>query len=49
MVSLFLNTEKGYFNIKPDAPFYESIGFLPIPVSKMGLYDSEYRATPVNN
>jgi len=46
--SLFVNAEKGDFTLKPDAPFYDDIGFRPIQAKEIGLYNNEYRATPID-
>lgn len=45
--SLFVNTEKGNFNLKPVALSFERIGFRPIPVDEIGLYNDVYRASPL--
>lgn len=47
MPSIFVNLEKGDYNLRPDAAFFNSIGFRPIPVDEIGLYDDVYRASPV--
>ena len=48
MPSLFVNAGKGDFTINPEfAGYYETIGIRPIPISEMGLYDHNYRASPV--
>jgi hypothetical protein len=35
----------GDFTLRPDAPVLGAIGFEPIPVGQIGLYDDELRAT----
>lgn len=45
----FVNASAGDFRLKPDAPLFASIGFRPLPVEAIGLYQDEYRASwPVN-
>ena len=46
--SPFVDSKNGNFNLKPDASFFESIGFRNIPVKEIGLYNDIYRATPFN-
>ena len=41
----FVNAAKGDFRLKPDAEVFRRIGFRPIPVEEIGLYQDEYRAT----
>ncbi|MBI4978388.1 MAG: right-handed parallel beta-helix repeat-containing protein [Spirochaetes bacterium] len=41
----FVNAAQGDFRLKPDAPLFASVGFKPIPVEAIGLYQDEYRAT----
>jgi hypothetical protein len=41
----FVNAEGGDFALKPDAALYETVGFRPIPVQEIGLYDDAYRAS----
>jgi hypothetical protein len=41
----FVAAAKGDFRLKPDAPLFARIGFRPIPVEEIGLYEDEYRAT----
>ena len=41
----FVNAAKGDFRLKPDAPLFERVGFHPIPVEEIGLYQDEYRAS----
>lgn len=41
----FVNAAGGDFRLKPDAPVFSSVGFKPIPVESIGLYEDEYRAT----
>ena len=41
---LFVDAEAGDFQLRPDSPAF-SLGFEPIPVEKIGLYEDEYRAT----
>lgn len=41
----FVNPAGGDFRLRPDAPLLASIGFKPIPVEEIGLYEDPYRAT----
>lgn len=41
----FVDAAAGDFRLKPDAPLLASVGFKPIPVAEIGLYDDPYRAT----
>jgi hypothetical protein len=41
----FVAAAKGDFRLKPDAEVFRRIGFRPIPVDEIGLYQDEYRAT----
>ena len=41
----FVDAAKGDFRLKPDAEVFRYIGFRPIPVEEIGLYQDEYRAT----
>ena len=41
----FLDAAKGDFRLKSDAEVFGRIGFRPIPVEQIGLYQDEYRAT----
>ena len=41
----FVDAPNGDFRLRPDAPLLERIGFRPIPVGEIGLYEDEYRAT----
>jgi hypothetical protein len=41
----FVNAAQGDFRLKPNAPLFETIGFRPIPVEEIGLYDDPYRAS----
>jgi hypothetical protein len=40
----FVNAAKGDFRLKPDAEVFRRIGFRPIPVEEIGLYQDDYRA-----
>ncbi len=39
----FVNAAKGDFRLKPDAPLFGTVGFRPIPVEEIGLYEDRYR------
>jgi hypothetical protein len=39
----FVNWEKDDYRLKPESPAFK-LGFVPIPVEKIGQYDSELRA-----
>jgi hypothetical protein len=41
----FVNAAKGDFRLKSDAEVFCRIGFRPIPMEEIGLYEDEYRAT----
>jgi len=41
----FIDAAEGDFRLKPDAPLFERVGFRPIPVEEIGLYNDEYRVT----
>jgi len=41
---LFVDPENGDFHLKPDSPALK-LGFEPIPIEKIGLYESDARAT----
>ena len=41
---LFINPDKGDFRLKPDSPALKQ-GFEPIPIDKIGPYESDARAT----
>jgi len=41
----FVAAAKADFRLKPDAEVFRRIGFRPIPVEEIGLYQDEYRAT----
>ena len=41
----FVNAARGDFNLKPDAPLFQNVGFRPIPVDEIGLYESPHRAS----
>jgi hypothetical protein len=41
----FVAAAQGDFHLKPDAEVFRRIGFRPIPVDEIGLYQDEYRAT----
>jgi len=41
----FADAAKGDFRLRPDAPLFTRIGFRPIPVEEIGLYQDDYRAT----
>lgn len=41
----FVDAAKGDYRLKPDAPLFNSVGFKPIPVDEIGLYQDAYRAT----
>lgn len=41
----FVNAAQGDFRLKPDAEVIGRIGFHPIPVTEIGLYQDEYRAS----
>ena len=41
----FVNAAAGDFRLRPDAALFETVGFKPIPVDEIGLYDDAYRAT----
>jgi hypothetical protein len=40
----FMDAAKGDFRLKSDAEVFRRIGFRPIPVEEIGLYQDEYRA-----
>ena len=45
----FVDVPKGDFRLRPDAGVLSRIGFRPIPVEEIGLYEDEHRASwPVN-
>lgn len=41
----FMNAANGDFRLKPGAPLFNTIGFRPIPVSEIGLYQDQWRPT----
>jgi hypothetical protein len=41
----FVDPDKGDFRIKPDADLFKTVGFKPIPIEEIGLYNDKYRAT----
>lgn len=41
---LFVDADNGDFNLKPDSPALRQ-GFKPLPLNKIGLYESDARAT----
>ena len=41
----FVDAAKGDYRLKPEAGVLRRIGFRPIPVEEIGLYEDEYRAT----
>jgi len=41
----FAGAAKGDFRLRPDAPLFTRIGFRPIPVEEIGLYEDEHRAS----
>jgi len=41
----FADAAKGQFALRRDAPVFARLGFRPIPVEEIGLYNDEYRAT----
>jgi hypothetical protein len=41
----FVNAAKGDFRLKPSAEVFCRVGFRPIPVEEIGLYEDEYRST----
>jgi hypothetical protein len=41
----FVDAAKGDYRLKSDAGVLRRIGFRPIPVEEIGLYEDEYRAT----
>jgi hypothetical protein len=41
----FRNAARGDFRLKPDAPLFHTVGFRPIPIDEIGLYDDPYRAS----
>ena len=41
----FVNAAGGDFNLKQGAPLFRNVGFRPIPVKEIGLYQSPYRAS----
>jgi hypothetical protein len=46
----FVNAAGGDFCLKPDAPLFATVGFKPIPVEAIGLYQDDYRVTwPVDS
>jgi len=46
----FVDPDKGDFAIRPDSTVFGAIGFDPIPVERIGLYNDELRATwPVHH
>jgi hypothetical protein len=46
----FVNAAAGDFTLTPDAALFETVGFKPIPLDEIGLYDDAYRASwPVHS
>jgi hypothetical protein len=46
---LFMDVDNDDFRLKADSPAIKQLGFKPLPIEKMGLYESELRASwPVN-
>jgi len=41
----FINAADGDFRLRPDATLFATVGFRPIPVDEIGLYEDAYRAT----
>jgi hypothetical protein len=41
----FVDAAKGDFRLKPDAPVFAAVGFEPIPLDEIGLYQDDYRAS----
>jgi hypothetical protein len=41
----FVDAGHGDFDLTPDAALFATVGFKPIPVAEIGLYDDPYRAT----
>ena len=41
----FVNAPKGDFRLKRRAKLFQTVGFRPIPVEEIGLYESPYRAS----
>ena len=41
---LFVDADKQDFRFKPESPVWK-LGFQPIPVEKIGLYQDEFRAS----
>jgi hypothetical protein len=41
----FVDPAKGDFRLRPDTPLLARIGFRPIPVEEIGLYQDEFRAS----
>ncbi len=42
----FVDAAGGDFRLKPGAPLFETIGFRPIPMDEIGLYQDQWRTTP---
>ena len=41
----FVDPANGDFRLRPDAALFATVGFRPIPVDEIGLYEDAYRAT----
>ncbi len=41
----FVNAAKGDYHLKPGAALFATVGFRPIPVDEIGLYQDTYRAS----
>ncbi|MBU0610038.1 MAG: right-handed parallel beta-helix repeat-containing protein, partial [Armatimonadetes bacterium] len=41
----FMDAAKGNYNLRPDAPVFSAVGFRPIPLDEIGLYQDAYRAS----
>ncbi len=41
----FVDAARADFRLRPDAPLFGQLGFRPIPVEEIGLYEDEYRAS----
>ena len=41
----FVNAAKRDYNIRPNAPLFVAVGFRPIPVDEIGLYQDSFRAS----
>jgi hypothetical protein len=39
----FVDAAKGDFRLKPNAPLFNTVGFRPIPIGEIGLYQDQWR------